>query len=262
MGVSTAVVEPYNCVLSTHGLLEHTDVSFMVDNEALYDICRRNLDVERLVVNHEGDVGVLEEAVGGEHAVVRLHDGGRDLGRGVDGEGQLRLAAVVDGQALEQQGAEAGAGATSDGVEDEEALEAGAVVRQLANAVEDEVDDLLADGVVAAGVVVGRVLLAGDQLLRVVQLAVGAGADLVHDGGLEVNEHAAGDVLARAGLREEGVEGIVAAADGLVRGHLAVGLDAVLEAVQLPAGVTGLHAALAKVDGDDLTHDPPLLSAP
>ena len=45
--VSTAVVEPYNCVLSTHSLLEHTDVSFMVDNEALYDICRRNLDVER-----------------------------------------------------------------------------------------------------------------------------------------------------------------------------------------------------------------------
>jgi len=34
-------------VLSTHSLLEHTDVSFMVDNEALYDICRRNLDIER-----------------------------------------------------------------------------------------------------------------------------------------------------------------------------------------------------------------------
>ena len=45
--VSTAVVEPYNCVLSTHSVLEHTDVSFMVDNEALYDICRRNLDIER-----------------------------------------------------------------------------------------------------------------------------------------------------------------------------------------------------------------------
>ena len=45
--VSTAVVEPYNCVLSTHSLLEHSDVSFMVDNEALYDICRRNLDIER-----------------------------------------------------------------------------------------------------------------------------------------------------------------------------------------------------------------------
>merc|ERR1712070_785814 len=45
--VSTAVVEPYNTVLCVHSLLEHTDVSFMVDNEALYDICRRNLDIER-----------------------------------------------------------------------------------------------------------------------------------------------------------------------------------------------------------------------
>jgi hypothetical protein len=45
--VSTAVVEPYNSVLSTHSLLEHTDVSVMLDNEAVYDICRRSLDIER-----------------------------------------------------------------------------------------------------------------------------------------------------------------------------------------------------------------------
>eukprot|EP00662_Eupelagonemidae_sp_cell21_P031519 gene31519-biopygen73980 len=45
--VSTAVVEPYNSVLSTHSLLEHTDVAVMLDNEAIYDICRRNLDIER-----------------------------------------------------------------------------------------------------------------------------------------------------------------------------------------------------------------------
>jgi len=45
--VSTAVVEPYNSVLSTHSLLEHTDVSFMLDNEAIYDICRKSLDIER-----------------------------------------------------------------------------------------------------------------------------------------------------------------------------------------------------------------------
>ena len=32
-------------------------------------------------------------------------------------------------------------------------------------------------------------------------------------------------------------------------------LDAVLEAVELPARVTALDAGLAKVDGDDLTHD-------
>jgi len=45
--VSTAVVEPYNSVLSTHSLLEHTDVAFMLDNEAIYDICRRSMSIER-----------------------------------------------------------------------------------------------------------------------------------------------------------------------------------------------------------------------
>ena len=45
--VATAVVEPYNHVLSTHSLLEHTDCTFCLDNEALYDVCRRNLDIER-----------------------------------------------------------------------------------------------------------------------------------------------------------------------------------------------------------------------
>jgi len=45
--VSTAVVEPYNSVLSTHSLLEHTDVAFMLDNEAIYDMCRRQLDIEK-----------------------------------------------------------------------------------------------------------------------------------------------------------------------------------------------------------------------
>ena len=45
--ISTAVVEPYNSVLTTHTTLEHSDCVFMVDNEAIYDICRKKLDVER-----------------------------------------------------------------------------------------------------------------------------------------------------------------------------------------------------------------------
>ncbi|KAF9622573.1 hypothetical protein IFM89_032472 [Coptis chinensis] len=45
--VSTAVVKPYNSVLSTHSLLEHTDVAVLLDNEAIYDICRKSLDIER-----------------------------------------------------------------------------------------------------------------------------------------------------------------------------------------------------------------------
>uniref|UniRef100_UPI00358E9D63 tubulin alpha chain, testis-specific-like n=1 Tax=Myxine glutinosa TaxID=7769 RepID=UPI00358E9D63 len=45
--VSTAVVEPYNSVLTTNATLEHSDCTFMVDNQAIFDICRRNLDIER-----------------------------------------------------------------------------------------------------------------------------------------------------------------------------------------------------------------------
>lgn len=45
--ISTAVVEPYNAILTTHTTLENSDCAFLVDNEAIYDICRRNLDIER-----------------------------------------------------------------------------------------------------------------------------------------------------------------------------------------------------------------------
>lgn len=50
--VSTAVVEPYNAVLSTHSTIENSDCTFLVDNEAVYDICRRNLDIPRPGYEH------------------------------------------------------------------------------------------------------------------------------------------------------------------------------------------------------------------
>ncbi len=167
--------------------------------------------------------------MGREDGVVGLDDGGGDLGRGVDGVAELGLLAVVDGEALKEEGAEAGAGATADGVEDEEALEAGAVVGELADAVEAEVDDFLSDCIMSTSIIICRVFLSGDELLGVEELAVGAGADLVDDGGLEVEHDAAGDVLAGAGLREERVVGIILDPDCLVGGHGAVRLDAMFE---------------------------------
>jgi len=76
--------------------------------------------------------------------------------------------------------------------------------------------------------VVGGILLAGDQLLGVEQLTVGTSTDLVNNGGLQVQEDGTGHVLAGTGLREEGVEGIITSSNGLVGGHLTIGLDAVL----------------------------------
>ncbi len=43
---------------------------------------------------------------------------------------------------------------------------------------------------------------------------------------LQVEEHAARDVLASASLGEEGVEGVVASTNRLVAGHLSIRLDA------------------------------------
>jgi len=111
--------------------------------------------VDGLVVEHDGDVGVLKEGVGGEHGVVGLNDGGGDLRGGVDGEAELGLLAVVDGESLEEEGTETGAGTTTNGVEDEEALETSALIGELADSVEAEVNNILTNGVVTTGEVVG-----------------------------------------------------------------------------------------------------------
>ena len=44
--VSDTVVEPYNATLSVHQLVENTDETFCIDNEALYDICFRTLKLK------------------------------------------------------------------------------------------------------------------------------------------------------------------------------------------------------------------------
>jgi tubulin alpha len=44
---ATSVVEPYNSVLSTHALLEHNDVTVVLDNEAIYDICKTRLKIQQ-----------------------------------------------------------------------------------------------------------------------------------------------------------------------------------------------------------------------
>jgi tubulin alpha len=45
--LSTCVVEPYNALLTTHWLLDHTEVSVLLDNEAIYGICQKRLGIPR-----------------------------------------------------------------------------------------------------------------------------------------------------------------------------------------------------------------------
>ena len=54
--VSDTVVEPYNATLSVHQLVENTDETYCIDNEALYDIGFRTL---KLKTSTYGDLNHL-----------------------------------------------------------------------------------------------------------------------------------------------------------------------------------------------------------
>ncbi|XP_041764497.1 tubulin alpha chain-like isoform X1 [Anopheles merus] len=43
--ISPVIVEPYNAILASHVAMEHSDCTFVLDNEALYDVCDRSLSV-------------------------------------------------------------------------------------------------------------------------------------------------------------------------------------------------------------------------
>lgn len=74
--------------------------------------------VDSLVVDQEGAVRVLNSAVGGQDSVVRFDDSGRYTRRGVDGELELRLLAILSGETLQQQGTKSGTSTTTERVED------------------------------------------------------------------------------------------------------------------------------------------------
>jgi len=168
-----------------------------LSNQTIEVSVGRTLDVEvttadviqSLVVHLASDISVLQEGVNTEDTVVWLNDCSGDLGAGPDGEGDLTLLAIIDRQTLEHQAAKTRTSTTTASVEDKEALETSAVVSELTDTVEAEVDNLLTNGVVTTGEVVGSILLTRDQLLGVEQLTVGAGTNLIDDGGLEIDEH-------------------------------------------------------------------------
>jgi len=210
--------------------------------------------VDGLVVEHEGNIGVFEEGVGREDGVVGLNDAGRDLGRRKYAKVQLALLSVINGESLEEKSTETRTSTTAYRVEDEEALKAVAVFGKFPDFIQDGIDMFLAYSVVAAGVVVGSILLAGDELIRMEELGIFANFDVIYDGGLQIEVDATRHVFAASCLAEEGVEGkgLVGVLSGFREGS--VGVDTVLEAVEFPAGGTDLNTSLANMERDNFTH--------
>ncbi|KAJ1909350.1 structural constituent of cytoskeleton [Tieghemiomyces parasiticus] len=50
--VSDTIVEPYNATLSVHQLVENSDQTFCIDNQALYDICQNTLKLSAPTYSH------------------------------------------------------------------------------------------------------------------------------------------------------------------------------------------------------------------
>lgn len=78
-----------------------------------------------------------------------------------------------------QQGGEPGTRSPSKAVENQEALKTCLVAQfSFPNSFQDKVNDLLANGVVASGIVTGSIFLACDELLKVGELVVGASVNV------------------------------------------------------------------------------------
>jgi len=210
--------------------------------------------VDSFVVEHDSDVSVFKEGVSGQDGVVRFNDGSGDLGTGVDGETELGLLTVIDGKSFEEERSETGSGTTTDGVEDHESLETGTVISELSDSVKCKINDFLTDGVVTSGEVVGSIFFTGDKLFGVEKLSVGTSSYFIDDGRFKIKEDRSGDVLSGTSFGEEGVESIITTTDSLVRGHLTIGLDTVLEAEEFPTGVTDLDTGLTNVDRNNFSH--------
>ena len=74
------------------------------------------------------------------------------------------------------------------------------------NLIQSTIQDLLTNGVVTSGVVVGGILLTTDQQLGVEELTVVTSSDLIDWGRVQINEDGTRDVFAAASLGEDSVE--------------------------------------------------------
>merc|ERR1719438_171539 len=203
--------------------------------------------IDSLIVNHESTVRVLKGGVGSQDSIVGFNHSSSNLGSRVNREFKLGLLAIINRETFHQERGESRSSATTKGVEEEESLESRALISQLTDTVQDQVNNFLSNSVVSTSVIVSSIFLSSDQLFRVKELAVSSSSDLINDSGFQINKDSSGDMLSGSSLSKEGSEGVIATHQ-FIRGHLTIRLDAMLKAVKFPAGITNLATGLANVN--------------
>lgn len=131
-----------------------------MSNQTVKMLVRRTWDIEvssanivdGLVVDKESTVGILNGAVGGKDSVVRFYNGGRDTRSWVDSKLQFALLAVVERKLLQEESTETRTSSSTERVEKQETLKARAAISDLANLVDNTVNELLSNCVVSTSV--------------------------------------------------------------------------------------------------------------
>jgi len=123
-----------------------------------FDVQLSSADVvDGFVVQHAGNISVFQQGVGGQDGVVGFNDSGGDLGGGIDGETELGLLAVIDGESFQKEGTETRSGTTSDSIEDHESLETSAIVSKLSDSVQAKINNFFTNGVMTSGKIVSGI---------------------------------------------------------------------------------------------------------
>jgi len=133
--------------------------------------------------------------MGSKNGVVGFDNSSGDLRSWVNTELKLAFLAVVDGQTFHQKSTKTRSSTTTEGVEDQETLKTRAVVGNTSNLVQNLIDELFANGIMATSVVVGGVLLSSDHLFRVEKAAIGTSSDLIDNIGFEIAVDGARDIF-------------------------------------------------------------------
>ena len=169
----------------------------------------------------------------------------------INWKAELGLLGILHGQPLHKKGSKSWACSSTEGVKYDKALESRAHVDSPSDLVHAQVYLLPTDCVMTSGIIVGSILHAGYQLLRMEELPISSSPDFIwkycvtfyskfqridkrvcqnlpsptYDCWLQVNKDCPGDVLARAGLWEEGVERVISGSERVIRWHLAIWMD-------------------------------------
>ena len=76
---------------------------------------------------------------------------------------------------------------------------------------------------------------------------------LTYNSGLQIHKNSSRHMFSCSSFAEKRIEGVISSADGLVARHLAIRLNSMFQAVQLPTSVSNLNPGLANVDRDTFT---------